>query len=552
VTSRLSLGLTVMCALVVASAHAADPPTTWKHDGGTFQKVDDKKWVEKVGTDTFELSVKSAADDKVTLIDLKRKLSITLSAGKAVVIDLDAKLKPKQLKGDWVKAVDDKKPDAKGVAGTAADRVAWKYAKGLFERTAKDKWTETTSDGKKTEYEEKARTDEYVELFDAAGKRSVRLMEKIAVEKGEKNREYRPILGKGEWVAGTGSKVDPGATTKPALKFTETATMRMDDAPEPDPARTVPGFSPDGKLVARRTGKLFEEQFAVVELATGKAVQSWPKGEYILTSAWSADGKTLAGLSRGELNKRPSQVVVWDTATWKEKARLDLPNEPKVISVSGDGKYVATSSVGVGGDQYACVFDVAKKKLAFDVKTAKKVFDPPPVVLSADGKTAAVGRCGKDGDMIGLFDVPSGKPRATFKGGENFTLSADGGLLVDWTSSQAAGTTITIYDTKAGPKAEPRTIKDDKWLARSVTFLDNNSHLAAGVAQVGKDSRTGGVRVYSLKTLEPVELFTFGKPEKEEPGPRVWATPDSAFLLTQTNDQTLRLFSTTFGPKGKP
>lgn len=541
---RLLPWLAVAFTLVLASAPAADPPRTWKHDGGTFQQVDDKKWVEKAGKETFELSVKFDTGDRVSLLDQKRKLSITLSAGKALVVDLEGKGK-KELMGDWVKA------DVKAVGGTAADRVAWKYAKGVFEQTAKDKWVETTSDGKRTEYEEKARTDEYVELYDAAGKRSVRLRDKNAVEKKDTSREYRPGLGKGEWVAAAGPKVDPKAT-KPAAKFAEAAVMRMDDAPEPDAARTVPGFSPDGKLVARRTGKQFEEQFAVMELATGKAVQSWPKGEFVLTSAWSGDGKTLAGLVRGELNKKPAQVVVWDATTWKEKARLDLPNEPKAVSISADGKYVATATDAAFGEQHAWVFDVSKKKLAFSVETAKKVFVPPPVVLSADGKTAAVGRCGKNGDAIGLFDVPSGKARAEVKGGSNFTLSADGGLLAEWASSHEAGSVITIHDTRARAKTDPRTIKDDKWLAHSVAFLDGTTHLAVGVAQAGKDSRGGGVRVYSLKTLEPVELLTFGTPEKEEPGPRVWATPDSAFLLTQTNDRTLRLFTTPFAPKGKP
>jgi WD40 repeat protein len=550
-TPRLSCWPAVTFILVLASAPAADPPTVWKHDGGTYEKVDDKKWVEKTGKEKFELTVKSNSGEVVTLIDLKRKLSITLSAGKAAVVDLDGKVKPKQLKGDWVKAADNT-PDAKGVAGTAADRVAWKYAKGVFEQTAKGKWVETTSDGKKTEYEEKARTDEYVELYDAAGKRSVRLMDKIAVDKKDMLREYRPMLGgKGEWVAATGPKPDPKAT-KPDAKFTEAAVMQMGETAGPRPEYNVPGFSPDGKFVALRTGKLLEEQFSVVELATGKEAHTWPKGEYILASAWSGDGKTLAGLVRGELTKKPAQVVVWDTAGWKEKARFDLPREPKVITISADGKFVATSSEAAFSEQHAWVFDVTKKKLAFDVKTAKKVFTPPPVVLSADGKTAAIARCGKDGDQIGLFDVPSGKARATFKGGDNFALSADGGLLVEWVSNHETGSTITVHDTKGGAKAEPRTIKDDKWVARSVAFLDGNTHLAVGAAQAGKDSRGGGVRVYSLKTLEPVELFTFGKPEKEEPGPRVWATPNSAFLLTQTNDHTLRLFATPFAPKGKP
>jgi WD40 repeat protein len=377
-------------------------------------------------------------------------------------------------------------------------------------------------------------------------------MDKIVVEKGEKSRDYRPVLGKGEWVAATGPKVDPKATKPDAAKYTEAAVMKMGETAGPTPEYNVPGFSPDGKFVALRTGKLFEEQFAVVELATGKDAHTWPKGEFILTSAWSGDGKTLAGLVRGEQNKKSPQVVVWDTATWKEKARLDLPNEPKAVSVSADGKYVATATDAAFGDQYAWVFDVAKKKLAFDVKTAKKAFRPPPVVLSADGKTAAVGRCGKDGDQIGLFDVPTGKPRGTVKGGSNFNLSADGGLLVEWVSSHEAGSTITIHETKPGAKGEPRTIKDDKWLAHSVALLDGNAYLAVGVAQAGKDSRGGGVRVYDVKKLEPVELFTFGKPEKEEPGPRVWATPNSAFLLTQTNDSTLRLFTTPFAVKGKP
>jgi WD40 repeat protein len=545
----LTLLLASALFLLPPAVPAADPPTTWKHDGGTFQKVDDKKWVEKAGTDTFELSVKSKSGEVVTLIDLKRNLSVTLSAGKAVVVDLDGKAKNKQLKGDWVTA-DARKAEGKGVAGTAADRVAWKHTNGLFEKTAADTWVETAAAGKTVGYEQKAVTDEYVELYDAAGKRTVRLMEKVAVERSATGKDFRPVR-KGEWVAAAGPKADPKATA-PAAKYTEGAVHTMDNSPaDPNPAFNTPAVSPDGKLLARRLGEPTEGQLGVFDLATGKAVQTMPKGDFILTSAWSADGKTLAGVARGELTKTPPQVVVWDTATWKEKARFDLPPGPGGVSVSADGKVVATSTDGRGGEPFAWVFDVSKKKLAFSVQTAKKVFVPPPVVLSADGKTLAVGRVGKDGDRIGLYDVPGGKQRTAVKGGGNFTLSADGGRLVAWESSQDAGSTITVHDTNAGAKGEPRTIKDDKWLAHSAVLLDGGTHLAVGVAQAGKDSRTVGVRVYGLKTFEPVDLVTFGKPEKEEPGPLVWATPDSALLVTQTRDRTVRLFGTPFGPKAK-
>jgi WD40 repeat protein len=181
-----------------------------------------------------------------------------------------------------------------------------------------------------------------------------------------------------------------------------------------------------------------------------------------------------------------------------------------------------------------------------EVKAAKDV-RVPPVALSADGKTLAVGRYGKDGDQIGVFEVPGGKLRAAVKGGANFSLSPDGGTLVEWTASEAAGTVMSVWDTKAAK--EPRVLKDDRWLAQAVAFLDGGKQLAVGVAKNVRDGRTIGVRVYGTKSLEPMQEFTFGKPAKDEPAPRLWATPDSAFLLTQTADHTLRLFRTPYTPK---
>jgi WD40 repeat protein len=86
-------------------------------------------------------------------------------------------------------------------------------------------------------------------------------------------------------------------------------------------------FSPDSKLLATGTRygvtKVWNDNGTEVASLKGKGGDVWGV-------AFSPDGKTLA-VADGDWNM-PSDVVLWDTATWKERARLKHTNEVLCIA----------------------------------------------------------------------------------------------------------------------------------------------------------------------------------------------------------------------------
>jgi WD40 repeat protein len=82
-------------------------------------------------------------------------------------------------------------------------------------------------------------------------------------------------------------------------------------------------WSPDSRLLAAGTRYGITK---VWDVKKGNEVASVKgKGGDVWGVAFSHDGKTLA-VADGDWNK-PSDVVLWDTATWKELARLKHTNE---------------------------------------------------------------------------------------------------------------------------------------------------------------------------------------------------------------------------------
>lgn len=82
-------------------------------------------------------------------------------------------------------------------------------------------------------------------------------------------------------------------------------------------------FSPDGKLLATGT------RYGITKVWDGRgdevASLKNKHGGDVWAVAFSADSKLLA-TTDGDWNK-PSDVVLWDTATWKERTRLRHTNE---------------------------------------------------------------------------------------------------------------------------------------------------------------------------------------------------------------------------------
>ncbi|MCU0705415.1 MAG: hypothetical protein MUF18_15695 [Fimbriiglobus sp.] len=502
----------------------------WKHAGGTFEKTGNREWVEKRGAETFPLRETFVSSEQIELFDPKRSARVTLRAGSASVQERKEK-EPRTLKGDWVAKADATAP----TPIMPAERVLWKHEKGQFEKANAGGWVELVS-GRKVNWQEKAATPEHIELYDPAGKRSVRLGAKEATQKPDDEKAFRPWAA-GGWVA---KEADP-KQPKPSGRFTELAVL------PPEKRDSIPAFSPDGKQVARSTGEALKEKFAVIDVASGRPTHEWPTPMYVNAAIWSADGKTLAGVVDGDgRGKAVRRVVLWDAGRWQVKGEFDLFGmDDTALALSGDGRFVAASGLAGALKREAVVWDVGRKREVLRVKLGGR--DAPTLALSNDGKVLATNRHGKDGDEVGVYDVTSGKPLGAVKAGPPFALSPDGSTLAAWTADEKTGTALRLWEVK-GLAKEPQVLKDDQWVVAGVAFADGGRKLVAGVSEAGGNARPVGVRVYDVKTLEAGETFTFGKAD-HDPGPRVWVTPNSARLLTLSHDRVLRVWGTPFVKK---
>ena len=363
-----------------------------------------------------------------------------------------------------------------------------------------------------------------------------------AMAKGVADKAFQQAA-KGKWVdPATVKNVEPKGTeaAKPSGKYAEAVVLNRKDTV----GLAGIAVSPDGKFVARMIGSPFDLTFGIINTETSKTEKTWKLTTPVGRLAWSADGKSLAALIQGEATKEAkSRIVVWETATWEEKAAFEIEGFPGTFAASADCNFVATATSG-GRDKDGAVkvWDVSKKKEIF----SEKITTPTvKIAMSANGKTLTVSGTGPNKDQVAFVSLPGGKITGAIKCRPEHILSADGATVVEWFTDNT-GVNINVWSTKAAAKG-PRTIKVGKWVADQFVLLNKDQHLA-----VSGGLQQDEVRVFDLKTLKEVDSFKIGKPTG---GLRsfVWmkATPDSALILTEGTDKTVRLWSTPFGPKPK-
>ncbi len=108
------------------------------------------------------------------------------------------------------------------------------------------------------------------------------------------------------------------ATRKPKHTF----------APKAAEIRNV-AFSPDSKLLAAGTRYGITKVWSTEKGEEVASLKGTHTGD-VWSVAFSPDGKTLA-TADGDWNK-PSDIVLWDTTTWKERTRLKHTNEVLCIA----------------------------------------------------------------------------------------------------------------------------------------------------------------------------------------------------------------------------
>lgn len=334
--------------------------------------------------------------------------------------------------------------------------------------------------------------------------------------------------------------------SKPAAK--EAAKIPSPDArPQGDFAKVVSfaaakavaaetaAMSPDGRLVATVSSAKPDEA-SIWDVATKKVAHKLSAGTGLSRIAWSADGKSLATMALGALVGKgvpPRKIVVWDTTTWEQRGSFEDAKVGSSLAISGDGRIVAAAGDPVIDPGYLKAWDVVAKKEILSLPHRVIYVE---VVLSDDGRTL----CTNAGPTLGdvhLYDLSSGKPRATFKKvSGKLAMSGDASIVASAMYGDGA-CRVALLDPRS--PATPRIIELGKWAPLGVTLIDANRHLV--VAGTHDD-----VHVVRVAAGKVVHTFSASKVRGTN---IVKASADSSLLLTYGNDHIARVWSTPFGPK---
>lgn len=186
-------------------------------------------------------------------------------------------------------------------------------------------------------------------------------------------------------------------------------------SPEVDSSVYALVFISHGKIIAAGNG---DGTISYWEVNSGKELRVL-KGhtDLVFCLALSADGRSLASGSYDH------SVKLWDVATGKElrafadKKMTDVSEQVRAISLSSDGKWLASSEVGFtrSGNQFQYVY---KRVKLWNVKTGAQVFavDQPGFEINGVSFTRDnnfLAGAGADG-VIKFWDVKSGREERSF------------------------------------------------------------------------------------------------------------------------------------------
>jgi Tol biopolymer transport system component len=300
--------------------------------------------------------------------------------------------------------------------------------------------------------------------------------------------------------------------------------------------------------------------------------------EMIWAAAFSPDGKTLATVSG--LYNRPGELIFWDLAAGKQRARTREAKGIRALAFSPDGKTLATAdyysntvklrdpangevrlTIETASANNAVAFSPDSKTLAvgildrtavlYDTSSGKDLrrFEGhadwvPHVAFSPEGKMLATG--GRD-KTAKLWDVGTGQELMTLKGHggivEFVAFSPDGRTLAtaSWDKS------VKLWEVATGK--ERATLEGHKFQVLSATFSPDGRTLISTSGEASSpisdtNDKPGEIRMWDLATLKQVAALSGHRN-------RVWMArfaPDGKGLATVAEDRTIKLWDLTARP----
>jgi Tol biopolymer transport system component len=292
----------------------------------------------------------------------------------------------------------------------------------------------------------------------------------------------------------------------------------------------------------------------------------------VWAAAYSPDGRTLATVSG--LYNRPGELIFWDVASGKEKARAREEKGIRSLAYSPDGKTLATADyysntvklrdpgngevrrvIQTGRANNAVAFSPDSKTLAvaildrsavlYDVSTGAELrrFEGhtdwvPHVAFAPDGKTLATG--GRD-TTAKLWEVATGREVMTLKGHsgivEFVAFSPDGRTL----ATSSWDRTVKLWEVATGK--ERATLQGHQLQVLSAAFAPDGRTLISTSGEATSpiaetNDKPGEIKVWDLATRREIAALSGHRY-------RVWMArfaPDGKGLATVAEDRTIKLW----------